>query len=142
MRNPLAHDSLVLKNLQLLEKIKERHKILGYFTFIKCTKFSCIKLIHCTQTQIWYDDFNPIQDGSFWVAHGWEGQECLPSLKPVTHILQWWHLAQLYLTYRRSKNIWITWHNSCVLPIPSFFHRKISKFWYIKKCRNRLNFDT
>ena len=39
---------------------------MGYFTFIKCTKFSRMNRIHCTQTQIWYDGFNPIQDGSFW----------------------------------------------------------------------------
>ena len=26
-----------------------------------------------------------------------------PSLKYVLHILQWWHLAQLYHTQRRSK---------------------------------------
>ena len=31
------------------------------------------------------------------------GQKGPPSLKSVTHILQWWNLAQLYLTQRRSK---------------------------------------
>ena len=37
--------------------------------------------------------------GIFGAAHGWGGgQKGPPTLKSVTHILQWWDLAQLYLT--------------------------------------------
>ena len=36
--------------------------------------------------------------GVFGAAHGWVGQIVPPSLKSVTHILQWWDLAQLYIT--------------------------------------------
>ena len=41
--------------------------------------------------------FNPIQDGPF-RGCSWMGDKKDPSLKSVTHILQWWNLAQLYLT--------------------------------------------
>ena len=42
--------------------------------------------------------------GFFGAAHGWGGGKKAPtSLKSVTHMLQWWNLAQLYLTQRRSK---------------------------------------
>ena len=51
-----------------------------------------------------------------------------PSLKSVTHILQWRNLAQLYLTQRRSKNIWIRWQTSWVLLKSVFFHRKSANF--------------
>ena len=43
--------------------------------------------------------------GLFGVAHGW-GAKRPPSLKSVTHVLQWWNLAQLYLTLRESKKIY------------------------------------
>ena len=36
--------------------------------------------------------------GIFGAAQGWGGQKGPPSLKSITHILQWWNLAQLYLT--------------------------------------------
>ena len=51
-----------------------------------------------------------------------------PSLKSVTHMLQWRNLAQLYLTQRRSKNIWIMWQTSWVLLKSVFFHRKSANF--------------
>ena len=41
---------------------------------------------------------NPIQDGLFRGCSPMEGSKRPPSLKSVTHILQWWSLAQLYLT--------------------------------------------
>ena len=56
--------------------------------------------------------------GLLGAVHGWGGGSKKPlprtptSLKSVTHILQWWNLAQLYLTSSRSKNIWITWHTT------------------------------
>ena len=51
-----------------------------------------------------FGTFNPIRNGSFWAAQGVcvcvgrGGAKRSPSLKPVTHVLQWWNLAQLYLT--------------------------------------------
>ena len=49
--------------------------------------------------------FNPIQDGLFrscsWMRGGQKAPT--PRLKSVTHTLQWWNLAQLYITERRSK---------------------------------------
>ena len=69
--------------------------------------------------------------GIFGAAHGWwggggggDGEGAPLSLKSFTQILQWWSLAQLYLTLRRSKNIWITWHTPWVLLTSVFFHRK------------------
>ena len=42
--------------------------------------------------------WNLFRMGLFGAAHGWEScQKSLPHfLKSVTHILQWWNLAQLY----------------------------------------------
>ena len=60
--------------------------------------------------------FNPIQDGLFWgCSRMGESQKGPPSLKSVTHILQWWNLAQIYLPKEDRKNIWITWHTPWVL---------------------------
>ena len=41
---------------------------------------------------------NPIQDGHFWCCSRMVGGKKAPSLKSVAHTLQWWSLAQLYLT--------------------------------------------
>ena len=54
------------------------------------------------------------------------GQKIPVSLKSVTHILQWWKLAQSYLTQRRRskegpKNIWNTWNIPWVLLTSVFF---------------------
>ena len=66
----------------------------------------------------------------------------LYSLKSLTHILQWWNLAQLYLTQRRCKK----YMNHVTYPLSStdinIFSPEISKFCYIKKHRYRLHFDT
>ena len=77
----------------------------------------------------------------FRAAHGWgRAKRPSPSLKSVTHILQWWNLAQLYLTQRRSKK----YMNHVTHPLSSadisIFSPEISKFCYIKKCRYRLHF--
>ena len=68
-------------------------------------------------------------------------QKGLPSLKSVPHILQWWNLAQLYLTQRRSKK----YMNHVTHPLSSadisIFSSEISKFCYIKKYRYRLHID-
>ena len=67
--------------------------------------------------------------GFFGAAHGWgRNKKAPPSLKSVTHILQWWNLAQLYLTQRRSKNISVTWHTPWILLTSVFFHWKSSNF--------------
>ena len=62
----------------------------------------------------------------------------LLSVKYVLHILQWWHLAQLYLTQRKSKKYinHMTHHLSSASI--SIFSTKISKFCYTKKYRYRL----
>ena len=66
----------------------------------------------------------------------------LYSLKSLAHILQWWNLAQLYLTQRRCKK----YMNHVTYPLSStdinIFSPEISKFCYIKKHRYRLHFDT
>ena len=66
----------------------------------------------------------------------------LYSLESLTHILQWWNLAQLYLTQRRCKK----YMNHVTYPLSStdinIFSPEISKFCYIKKHRYRLHFDT
>ena len=88
--------------------------------------------------------FNPIQDGLFRGCSqmGEVGQKGPPSLKSVTHILQWWNLAELYLTQRRSKN----YMNHMTHPLSSadisIFSSEISKVCYIKKYRYRLHFNT
>ena len=77
---------------------------------------------------------NLFRMGFFGAAYGWEGAKSPPpNLKSVTHILQWWNLAQLYVTYRRLKK-----HMNYVT------HALTSgdKFCYIKKYRYRLHFGT
>ena len=63
-----------------------------------------------------------------------------PSLKSVTHILQWWNMAQLYLTWRRPKK----YMNHVTLPPGFCWHQhflpEISKFCYIRKYRYRFHF--
>ena len=82
----------------------------------------------------------------FGAAHGSGGEgggaKRPPFLKSVAHILQWWNLAQLYLTQRRSKK----YMNHVTHPLSSadisIFSPEINKFCYIKKYRYRLYFDT
>ena len=63
------------------------------------------------------------------------GQKFSPSLKSVTHILQWWNLAELHLTERRSKKC----INHVTYPLSSsyinIFSPRISKLCYTKKYR-------
>ena len=89
--------------------------------------------VHCWKNE---EIFNPIQDGLF------RGPKKLhPSVKSVTHILQWWNLAQIYLAQRRSKK----YMNHVTDPLSSadisIFSPEISKSGYIKKYRYRLYFD-
>ena len=85
--------------------------------------------------------------GFFGAARGWGvcgGRELLnrsPSLKSVTHILQWWNLAQLYLTKRRSKK----YMNHVTYPLSSadsIFFRKSANFVILrnKEIDNTLTF--
>ena len=88
------------------------------------------------------NSINPIQDGLFWGCSRMGGPFCPPPyLKSATHILQWWNLAQLYLTYGRSKNC----INHVTHPLSSadisIFSPEINKFCYIKKYTYRLEFD-
>ena len=68
--------------------------------------------------------------GLFGAAHGWEAIKNAPLLfwKSVTHILQWWNFAHLYLDQRRSKKYMITWRTPWVLMISAFFHWKSGNF--------------
>ena len=88
--------------------------------------------------------FNPIQDGLFRDCSRLGGSQKGGggSLKSVTHILQWWNLAQIYLTQRRSKAHMnhVTHHLSSA--DISLFSTEITKFCFIKKYTYRLYFDT
>ena len=68
----------------------------------------------------------------FGAAHGCWGAKRPPSSKSVTHILKWWNLAQLYLTYRRSKR----YINHVTYPLSSadisIFSLEIRKFKTLK----------
>ena len=68
-------------------------------------KFTDVTPVFKNRSRIKKDDFNPVQDGLLRGCSLMEGGRAKrpPSLKPVTHILQWWNFAQLYLTQRRSK---------------------------------------
>ena len=86
---------------------------------------------------------NPIQDGLFtgysrMGEGGGVGKKVPLFLKSVTHILQWWNLAQLYFTKEDQKNVWITWRtgNQQIL-----LYQQIQiniAFWYI--ISNSFNF--
>ena len=79
-----------------------------------------------------------IRIGLFGAPHGWWVP---PSINSVVHILQWWDLAQLYLTFKGPKTIWLTWHIPWVLLESAVLLQK-SAFFYIKKYMYRLHFDT
>ena len=103
---------------------------------------SCVKLSHLKYSG---NECSLIlfRMGIFGAAHGWGGgQKGAPSLKSVTHILQWWNLAHLYLTQRRSKKYMSPVTNPLSSADISIFSPEISKFCYIKKYRYRLHFST
>ena len=80
--------------------------------------------------------------GFFGAAHGWEwGAFWPPSLKSASHILQWWNLAQLYLTLGRSKKCINHVTNPLSSADISIFSAETSKFCYIKKYTYTLEFD-
>ena len=80
--------------------------------------------------------------GFFGAAHGWGVAKRPPSLKSVTHIIQWWNLAQLYLTQRRSQKYMNHVTHLLSSADISTFSPEISKFCYIKRYRYGLYFDT
>ena len=60
-----------------------------------------------------------------------------PSLKSVTHILQWWNMAQLYLTWRWPKK----YMNHVTLPPGFCLHQHfLSEISNIRKYRYRFHF--
>ena len=78
--------------------------------------------------------------GIFGAAHLW-GTERPPSLKSVTHILQWWNLAVIsYL--KKIQKIYESCDTSLTSADISIFSLEISKCCYIKKYRYRLHFST
>ena len=64
----------------------------------------------------------------------------LGTLKSVTHILQWWNLAQLYLTWKFLRHMYI---NHVTYPLSSaeinIFSPEIVNFSYINKYRLHFN---
>ena len=68
-------------------------------------------------------------------------QKGLPSLRYVTHILQWLNLASYTLPKEDPKNMNHLTHPSSSVDI-SIFSLEISKFCYIKKYRYRFHFVT
>ena len=90
--------------------------------------------------------FKPSYPYSGWaffglLKDGW-GQKRPLSLKSVTHILQWWNLAQLYHTQRRSKKFMNHVRHPLNSAGISIFSSEIRKFCYIKKQRYRLHLST
>ena len=87
---------------------------------------------------------NPIQDGLFRGCSRMGGTLFGPTIPKICHTypMQWWNLAQLYLTQIRSKK----YMNHVTHPLSSadisIFSPKISKFCYIKKSTYILDFDT
>ena len=80
--------------------------------------------------------------GIFMAAHGWGDQKGPPSLKSVTHILQWWNLAQLYLTYRRSKRIYESRDTPPKFYWYQHFFTRNQQILLYKKYKYRLHFGT
>ena len=72
--------------------------------------------------------FNAIYDGLFRGCSRMGEQKGPPSLKSATHILQWWNLAQLYLTQRRSKKYMNHVTHSLRSADIIIFHRKSANF--------------
>ena len=74
-------------------------------------------------------------------SYGWGMQKVCLSLKSVTHILQWWNLVQLYLTYRRFKKYMDHVTPTLISADISIFSPENRTFCHIKKYWYRLHFD-
>ena len=78
--------------------------------------------------------------GIFWAVYGWVDKKN-PSLKSVSHILQWWKLEQLYLILKRfEKHMNHVTHTLNSAEI-SIFLGEISNFCDAMKYRYRWNFN-
>ena len=76
--------------------------------------------------------------GIFGDAHGWGGVKRPPSLKSITHILQWWILAVIpYL--KKIQQIYESRDTPLSSADISIFSPEVSKSCYIKKYRYRLH---
>ena len=105
---------------------------------VRVTKQLFLDVLQKTNTcvRVSCNFINTIQDGRFsGLLTGGGGGKRPSSLKSVAHILQWWNLTQLYLTWRRSKKI----INHATHPVSSadisIFSLEISNFllydvWY------------
>ena len=80
--------------------------------------------------------------GFFSAAHGWRGQKCAHSLKSVTHTLQWWNIAKLYLTKKKSKKYMNHVTHSLSSADISNVLPETNKFCYFNKYMYRLHFHT
>ena len=142
--------------LSVTEKWTTWSSFLGiWYTFKVCNESLYLKELQCVfiKNNRWFllrhacfGEFTLIlfRMGFFGAAHGCggAGPKSPHSLKSVTHIPQWWHWAQLYLTQRRS----IKYMNHVTHPLSSgdisIFSLEINKFCYIKKYRYTRYFDT
>ena len=104
--------------------------ISGHGPQIYSWKFQFTYCLHCWMP-LCLNTINSIQGGHFQGCSrmgGGEGAKRPPSLISVTHILQLWNFAQLYLTYRRSEK----YINHATQPMSSAeissFHQKSANF--------------
>ena len=121
-----------LANVPILYPLKtsENQRFSGGFRRYKMGTLARNGLITYLFVLITYLLLNPIQDGHFRGCSRIGGQK---GLKSVTHILQWWNLAQLYLTSRRSKKYKNHVTHTLTSADISIFSSEISNFCYIKK---------
>ena len=79
--------------------------------------------------------------GIFGAAHRWVGgPKRPPSLKSVTHILQWWNLA-VVPSLKKIQKIYELRNTPTEFCWHQHFPSEISKFCYFKKYRYRLHFS-
>ena len=136
--------------INLRRKFRVR-KIFSYTSSFSCKRFCeiysllilCFKLLFrkCVTYVAGRSIFNPIQDGHFrGCSRMGGGGKGLPSLKSVTHILQWWNLEVIpYL--KKILKIYESRDTPLTSANISIFSPEISKFCYIKKSRYRMHFS-
>ena len=112
-------------------------KIVNTWWFQRCRQSTKL-LLNCRKSS-YNKETNSTQVGSFWGCSRMLRIERYLTLKFVTHILQWWNLAHLYLTYRitiKYINPMIHFLGSTNI---SLFLQEIREFYYNKKYRCNLN---
>ena len=97
---------------------KQRHWHFSCFCYCLCTG-KCQVDLKVLQYEVY---LNPYSGWAFLGLLTYEGDQKGPSLKSITCILQWWNLAQLYLTLRRSKKYMNYVTHPWVLLRSVFFH--------------------